>query len=54
MTGPPGTAKRASGRASRGKDSLWRAVLEAALLGVGYFALAWVSVKLTPYAGGIA
>jgi len=54
MTGPRGAAKRASGRAARGNDSLWRAVLEAALLGAGYFALAWVSVKLTPYAGGIA
>jgi integral membrane sensor domain MASE1 len=41
------------GRHSRGKDSFWRTVLEAALLGVGYFVLAWVSVKLTPYAGGI-
>jgi len=40
MTGPRGAAKRASGRAARGNDSLWRAVLEAALLGAGYFALA--------------
>ena len=50
MTGPRSAAKRAS----RGNDSLGRAILEAVLLGVGYFALAWVSVKLTPYAGGIA
>jgi signal transduction histidine kinase/CheY-like chemotaxis protein len=33
---------------------LVRAVAEALLLGLGYFALAWVSVKVTPYAGGVA
>jgi signal transduction histidine kinase/ActR/RegA family two-component response regulator len=50
MTEQRGGAKRAShGRASRS-----RAILEAVLLGVGYFALAWVSVEITPYAGGIA
>ncbi len=38
----------------RAKASLGRAVLEALLLGLGYFALAWVSVQLTPYAGGVA
>jgi signal transduction histidine kinase/CheY-like chemotaxis protein len=38
----------------RGKASLQRAVAEAVLLGLGYFALAWVSVQLTPYAGGVA
>ena len=31
-----------------------RAGAEAVLLGVSYFALAWLSVQLTPYAGGIA
>ena len=28
--------------------------MEAVLLGLGYFALAWASVQLTPYAGGVA
>jgi signal transduction histidine kinase/ActR/RegA family two-component response regulator len=38
----------------RGKADFWRAVAEALLLGLAYFALAWVSVQLTPYAGGVA
>jgi signal transduction histidine kinase/CheY-like chemotaxis protein len=38
----------------RGAADLGRAVLEALLLGLSYFALAWVSVQLTPYAGGVA
>jgi signal transduction histidine kinase/CheY-like chemotaxis protein len=38
----------------RGKADLGRAVAEALLLGLAYFALAWVSVQLTPYAGGVA
>ncbi len=38
----------------RGTADLGRAVLEALLLGLGYFALAWVSVQVTPYAGGVA
>jgi signal transduction histidine kinase/CheY-like chemotaxis protein len=38
----------------RGTADLGRAVLQALLLGLGYFALAWVSVQVTPYAGGVA
>jgi signal transduction histidine kinase/CheY-like chemotaxis protein len=38
----------------RGTADLGRAALEALLLGLSYFALAWASVQLTPYAGGVA
>jgi signal transduction histidine kinase/CheY-like chemotaxis protein len=37
-----------------GRADLGRAVVEALLLGFAYFALTWVSVQLTPYAGGVA
>jgi signal transduction histidine kinase/ActR/RegA family two-component response regulator len=46
--------ERSAHRTVRLPAEVGSAILQAVLLGLGYFALAWVSVKLTPYAGGIA